>query len=863
MNIFNKVALQGLKKNHTRTFVTIIGVILSAAMITAIAAFGTSLINFLINSSIAKYGNWHVAFLDADFSFLQERENDSKAANITEYTNIGYAVLEGAKSSEKPYLFISGFRDKTFDNLPISLISGRLPENSEEILVPSHVAVKSGVRFLVGDTLSLAVGKRMEKDKILNQHNPYQSGEKLGVQKEVFVPESERNYKVVGIYERPGFEEHSAPGYTLITKADHTDQTEHFSIFVTLKNPRSVHSYASSTAITESYIFNDYLLRFMGISDNKVFNTLLYSIGGILVSIIMIGSIFLIYNSFNISLNERTHQFGILASVGATSKQLRNSVLFEGLCIGAIGIPIGILVGIGSIHLVIPIVAGNLREILHSTVPVTLSVSAPAIAAAAAVSFVTILISAYIPARKAVSTPVMECIRQTNEIKTEPKAMKISKLAYRIYGLEGTLALKNFKRNKKRYRSIVLSLVLSVVLFVSGTAFGTTLKRLSKEYTIDIDYDIIFTAEDMDDSERLSLYHKLKNADGVYESQSQTVFDYLCNTNSSDLSDRYREYAGYTMKDETVQLPMYLQFIEDSEYFRFIEEMGLPAAEYTGKDAKMIAIAKQTVDNQGEIANEVFDTFANDSLTFCISPKTNGKSIPEQMQKINITIVDTYPVDPPPIQANKKDPLFFMLVAPFSLKENFETQDTHSHIDFGFLSKNPLQSIGEMETMIQDTGITSAYTLYSVYAAVDQFRSVTFVIDLFTYIFVIMISLIAIANVFNTISTNIKLRRHELAILRSVGMSDRDFNKMMNFECIFYGMKTLLYGLPIAGIASFLIYEGMISAEKIDHFNYEFPWVSMAISVSGVFLMVFITMLYATSKIKKENIIDALRDDMT
>ena len=81
-------------------------------------------------------------------------------------------------------------------------------------------------------------------------------------------------------------------------------------------------------------------------------------------------------------------------------------------------------------------------------------------AGATAVSLVTILISAWLPAKKAVSLPVMECIRQTNEIKVESGAMEISQRKQRMYGLEGTLALKNFKRNRKRYRSIVLSLVL-------------------------------------------------------------------------------------------------------------------------------------------------------------------------------------------------------------------------------------------------------------------------------------------------------------------------------------------------------------------------------------------------------------------
>ena len=858
MNIFHKVTLQSMKRNRTRTIVTIIGVVLSAAMITAVATFGTSLLNFLVNGSIAKYGGWHVAFLDVDASVVQEQTQDDAVAGAASFENIGYAMLDGGKSPEKPYLFLAGFNDKTFDTLPVTLISGRLPANSEEVLVPSHLAIKSGVRFKVGDTLSLAVGNRMDENKTLNQHDPYRSGE------ESLVPEEEKTYTVVGICERLGFEEHSAPGYTLITREDTGKQTDSFSLFVTLHNPRQVKTYANGIAEAGTYVLNDNVLRFMGISDDQLFNTFLYMVGSILVAIIMIGSVFLIYNSFNISMNERMRQFGILSSVGATAKQLRNSVLFEGLCIGAVGIPIGVLVGIGSTGLVIPLVAGNFGNIVPTAVPLTLSVFPPAIVAAAVVSLVTILISAYIPARKAAKTPVMECIRQTNEIKVEPKAVKTSKLAQRIYGLEGVLALKNFKRNKKRYRSIVLSLTLSVVLFVSGSAFGTTLERLSERMIMDIDYDLLFYAEDMDVSEALPLYDRLKTAGGIYESTYQAVLAYSCTVSADDLSDRYREYAVYDAPDETVPLSIDLQFIEDSEYLRFLKELNLPAEEYTGQNAKLPAVAKKRVTGM-DGPSEVFDLFAQRSGTFHIAPQTGGGAMTEQGQSVSFTFVDTYPIDPPPKETLKseKDPLIFMVVAPYSLIDRFQTPDVHTTIGLSFRSKNPSQSETEMEAIIQDEGSTSAYTLYNVHATLEQNRSITFVIDVFTYIFVIMISLIAVANVFNTISTNIKLRRREFAMLRSVGMSDRSFNKMMNFECAFYGMRTLLFGLPIAGIFSWLIYKVIVSVEQLDDFTYLFPWGSMAISIFSVLFIVFITMLYAIHKIKKENIIDALRDDMT
>ena len=281
MNIFNKVTLQSMKKSRTRTIVTIIGVVLSAAMFTAVATFGTSLLNYLINGSIVKYGGWHVEFVDVDSSFMQERIHDNEVSDTAAFENIGYATLEGGKSPEKPYLFIAGFGEEAFDTLPINLVSGRLPENSGEILVPAHIAIKGGVRFKVGDTLSLAVGSRLEGNKNLNQHDPYLTGGELGEGQEVLVPQAEKTYKVVGICERPGFEEHSAPGYTLITKADSKDQGDSFSVFVTLKHPRGVKAYASRIAGAGAYVLNDDVLRFMGVSENKIFNALLYTVGGI------------------------------------------------------------------------------------------------------------------------------------------------------------------------------------------------------------------------------------------------------------------------------------------------------------------------------------------------------------------------------------------------------------------------------------------------------------------------------------------------------------------------------------------------------------------------------------------------------
>lgn len=862
MNIFNKVAMQSLKKSRTRTLVTIIGVVLSTAMITAVATFAVSLQNYMVIGATKKYGDWHVEFLDVSSTFVQERTEDSEVANKAVIENIGYAPLDGGKNPEKPYLFIAGFDKEAFENLPIRLITGRMPKNSTEILIPDHVASNGGVKYSIGDTLTLAVGNRMKGDKKLGQHDSYNAKDNSKKAKETFVLKEDKTYTIVGICQRPGFEEFSAPGYTMITTTDKSQKADSLSMFIKLKNPKKVHKYASSMDGNMTYVFNDDVLRFMGLSNDKLFNMLLYSVGGVLVALIMVGSVFLIYNSFNISLNERTRQFGILSSVGATAKQLRNSVLFEGICIGAMGIPIGIIVGIPSIQLVLSIVAKNFGNILYDTVPLTLTVSVPAIITAVVVSMVTILVSAYIPARKAANTPVMESIRQTNEVRIEGKAVKTSKFSERIYGLEGTLALKNFKRNKRRYCSIILSLTLSVVLFVSASTFGAHLKQAAKQSVVSSDYDICFYTQDMSEKEMFQLYDKFQTVEGINESSYQAISKYSCMVNIGDLSKSYLKMADFNTKNGTVELPIDIQFIEDSVYEEFIESLGLPKEEYIGENAKVIAVGKaKKADETKKGKNILIDMFENRSMKFKIFPETEDVKKIDKGQNIDITFVDTIPVDTIPRQASEVKKYVFMVVAPYQLKEKFVKPATYTEMGLTFLSDNPSKSVDEMETMIKSEGITSEYTLYNVHQMFEQNRNIIFIVDLFTYVFVIMISLIAVANVFNTISTNIRLRRRELAMLRSVGMSDHDFKKMMSYECVFYGIRTLLFGLPTAGILSWLIYKGLtIGGAETD---FLFPWSSIGISMTGVFLVIFITTLYAISKIKRENIIDALRDDMT
>lgn len=859
MNIFHKVALQGLKKNRTRTVVTVIGVVLSAALITAVLTFGVSLLHYMADGAAHKYGDWHVAFLDVESSFARERALDAQVSHTVTFEQIGYAPLNGEEGQNKPYLFIAGFQPETFDALPISLISGRLPENSGELLISGKM-MKAGGSYAVGETLSLPVGSRMRANERLGQGDPYVAGE------ETLVIQGEKTYRVVGVCQTPVFEQDASPGYTALTRADAQDGADRHSLFVTLKNPRKVHAYADSTSQGHAFLFNDDVLRVMGLSQNpgdRVFNAMLYALSCIVIAIIMVGSIFLIYNAFSISLGERTRQIGILSSVGATAKQLRNSVLFEGLCIGAIGIPIGVLVGLCSIGLAISAVGMSFGSIFYTDVPLTLHVSALAVAAAAAVSMVTILISAYIPARKAAGTPVMECIRQTNDVKVDLRTVKTPKWAQRLYGLEGVLALKNFKRNKKRYRSIVLSLVLSIVLFISTSALVADMRQMTQQAEMVTDYDVGLGTMEMEDGELIRLYDEMKRAEGVYDSAYQAVMTYACAVVSDVLTDACRGLDLGPRPEGTVNLSARIQFLSDDAYMKIIEGLGLPPEEYAGSSAKAIAVAKLLDDgNSSQEVRQLADMFAVPSMDLTLLPGTDGAAGQAHIG-VNVAFFDIVPPDTPPTTVSlEQQPYFFQVIAPWSLRERLALRDDLGHLvvkGMTFQTKEPSQTTAQMRTAIQESGITASYLLLNTAQAFEENRNYVLIANVFAYTFIVMISLIAVANVFNTISTNIKLRRQELAMLRSVGMADRDFNKMMRLECVFYGVRALLFGLPLAVLCSFLIHGGMVGDEA----RFVLPWSSIVISVVGVLFIIMITMMYAVSRIKRENIIDALRDDMT
>lgn len=503
MNVFSKVTLESLKKNKTRTVVTIIGIMLSAAMICASTTFVSSMQNFVLRCEIYSSGDWHGAVYDAAYKDYEDIRDSGKVSSAAYAQVLGYAKI-GSANEYKPYLYVLGgdVASGYFKTMPVHLILGTLPKDSTEIILPEHLTSNGKVNYTLGDTVTLEVGDRTLDGKRLGQDTPvytYDSETHTEVMSGEGLENTEpRTYTVVGIYERPTFEDYAAPGYTALTAAD-TKSAEQSPIhcYFKLHKPAGVYDFMKEMGYTQEYryAYNTKVLLYSGATPFDSFLTAFYSLAAIIIALIVFGSVSLIYNAFSISVSERTRQFGLLSSVGATKKQLRRMVLFEALAVSAVGIPLGILVGIGGIGITLLLIGDKFSSIVRADIPMRLCVSWQAVVIAAVIALVTVLISAWIPSKRATRVSAVEAIRQSMDIKVSGKPVRTSKLAYKLFGLPGVLAGKHYKRNRKKYRTIVVSLFMSIVLFVSAAAFTDYMMESAEGGLASDQFDLIYAAE--------------------------------------------------------------------------------------------------------------------------------------------------------------------------------------------------------------------------------------------------------------------------------------------------------------------------------------------------------------------------------
>ena len=894
MNVFNKVTLESLKKNKTRTIVTIIGIILSAAMICAATTFTSSMQNYAIDCAVYNNGDWHACVNDTTTEVYEKVSNDERVAQCSYSQNLGYAKID-SKDKNKPYINISATNGADyFNSLPIRIMSGRLPVNSDEIILPESFYAKENEGFKVGETVTLEVGDRFCDGVKLGQQDYvsyYDKDKKETVYvEEEFAVKETHTYKVVGVYENTDLVDYyESPAYVALTVSDGKPvEGLTTDIYYEMNNPSEVYDFTAG--ISESNMFfNSDVLMLLGVSRYNSFTAVLLGLAAVVIALIMSGSVLLIYNAFSISVSERTKQFGLLSSVGATKKQLRHMVLFEALAVSAVAIPLGILVGIGGIAVTLMLIGDKFNSMVGGSVPVgmKLCVTWQSVVIAAVIALVTVLISAWIPSIRATKVSAIEAIRQNTDVKAKKKQVKTSKLTYKLFGLPGVMAVKQFKRNRSKYRTTIISLIMSVVLFVSASSFTGYLVDSVETGMTPAGYDLscVFTEEQFNGKSPEEILELLMSdkyvTDGVYVKDDHGI---------GKMSEKYASDQIKQMQGDgkqTLDVSVAVNFVDDREFKRILKANNLKEEDFYNSDApkalaqdvctcfdsdqgKYVTVDFLKGDNcevlmesykdiEDYIVSDIFEEDGKKWIEYYRHPDGNKivKPYDEYCSEYTLSVGKT--IKDSSMFVDTSNP-YLNLIYPVSMMDKVLPEVAiadYEYYTFYLKSDNHAASFNNINKILTDRGIVSL-GVHDHAAQVDSDRNLITIIRVFAYGFLTLISLISVANVFNTISTNISLRRREFAMLKSVGMTQKGFNRMMSFECLLYGLRALLLGLPISLGVTYLIHlainEGYVT-------SFQLPLKAMIIATISVFLVVFVTMMYSMRKIKKDNPIDALKNE--
>jgi putative ABC transport system permease protein len=847
MSILNRLTIKNLRLNKKRTIVTIIGIILSTALMVGIGLLFSSFQDLMIRDTIGYNGKYEANYGDVDLNKL----NNIKDKDFTYFYEkpIGFSKIESS-NEYKPYMYITSVNKEYFDEL--KLVDGNFPKNENEVVISNHVITNGGLNYKVGDIATFRYGKRNIEGNDTLANSELVDGEFL-------TNEGTYTYKIVGIVERSNFESYSASGYTAFTVDVNSDKGN-VNLYVMFNKNKKIIKQSEELAKELNYNgdinYNSTLLALYG---ESTYGNVMSSMGGmmiIMLSLVSIGCIIVIYNSFAISVMERKKEFGLLSSIGATKRQLSHTVFFEALVVGVIGIILGILgayIGIGCVILIINNLISDMLEYKLHLVTNPLFIIIPVI-----FMIIVIGVSAFIPSRRASKVSPIEAIRQNDDIKINKKKIRTSKLVLKLFGIEGEIALKNIKRNKKKYRVTIVSLFISIVLFISFSSYmNYTLNTASSVMgEVPYDYQISYFGDDPNnDKEALDKINEIVKSSDVKEYVSYSVSN-LSIIGNYTYSDEYLDFYKSAYGENGIKALNNLKYQYISIYI-------LDDNSYN-KYKKLIGLDKDSVILLNKFKGVSYGN--NKRVNYNIPVINNGN--------INIKICNfdnDEDVDTTKYCNNNIDNIFvtnksFDLIEEFSYMDDFKLivnkklydsiSDSSTHYtQFNIISDNT----NNIDKLTKELDKYSNVNYTNIKEAMKQANNLILVVKILMYGFISLVTLIGVTSVFNTISTSMALRKREFAVLRSIGLTNRGFNKILFFESLFFGMKSLIFAIPVSIGITVLIHYAL--ADMVSISTIIIPWKYIIISIVSVFVIVLLTMMYSTSKIKKHNIIEQIREE--
>ena len=560
----------------------------------------------------------------------------------------------------------------------------------------------------------------------------------------------------------------------------------------------------------------------------------------IIVTIIIIfTSVFCIKNSFSISITEKIKQYGMLRSVGATKKQIKKNVFYEAAILGIIGIPLGILCGFIASYLLVIISNYFLNSSSEGIFELEFKFPIMAVIISILLGIITIYFSAIGSAIKASKISPIDSIRNSANIKIKKSKLKTSKLVRKIFGIGGEISYKNLKRNKSKYRTTVFSLIISVFVFIALSGFMSMVFKEVKNEIDYHDYNISLVANDVTEENMQKLIDTtaLENIE-----DSSIVRKSSIDFENAKYNQDYIEWKAIKINsDKPIKEKLYIYAVGDSQYRKFIKSLGLNYEDIKDKgilnDYTNVPKYRTNGENLEYKYMRIFDYNVEDKIIGNLSDE--GET----------TFEIGYVTDKKPFGIENINK--FILVSDELYNNIFGIPSSSMQVLYKSNNASKLQD--DIEELLKDEVY---FSIDNQEEYVNMMTNLIVLVGIFLYGFIVVVSLIGITNIFNTITTSMELRKPEFAMLKSIGMTSKEFKRMIRLESLFIGFKALIFGIPIGIAISYLIYRQFNAL-----YIYEIPYIGIIISMIAVFLIVSLIMKYSTNKINKQNIIETIRNE--
>ena len=907
MNLMKTLVYKNLKLNKKRSLVTIVGIILATALLSALVTLVSSFQYSMIQYEKQKNGDYHYAFSGVTREDLPEFENNRAIESMFEISQVGYARIQGCKNEDKPYAYVVETDKTGFEKAGFDLIEGRMAENADEIVIPRHLKTNGRVDYKVGDEIRLYVAQRWDKTekKTLTQSTPY-----LG-DKEKLINLKSHKYKVVGIMERPGYgmEDYSASGYTCVTYSQ--DPTDNMTVYVryTAKGLRNQYAVTAGILGVDESLFtkvnnidemtdfseedmtryddqmekakygmyaNGGLIRYERIYPLDGSFKTMYIMAMFVALIIILTSVYCIKNSFQISITEKIRQYGMLSSVGATRRQIRKSVKLEAAMLGVVGVPVGMGSGLLAAYILTRVVNLLLQDAL--SIEMVCHTSVIMLALALLLSILTIYFSALGSARRAAKVTPLEAIRNTHEIKMKPGKLKTPRYISRFWGIGGVISYKNIKRNRRKYRTTVISIVICSITFIVISYFMSLAFHLVRMSYGNQSYNVSVWADGDAKVSNEKMAGIIREIDGVKE--FVVAKEYYFNVDHPELTGDFREYEQQMYADgeeQSSDMTFKLIVMEQKGFDSYVRQMGLSDV---GTGA--ILINRGTLEFYDEKSGKytqretrLFDYKAGDKLKLQYyvgstededssdTETLNDEADAGERKELGITLAGT--VDQAPLgymDSSFSMPTLIVDQSGFDALWKGRTYDYQNSVrQQAYMDAKDADTCQDtLEKTLSGVFVDDAnYTVYNRDREMQQEKSLFILIGIFAYGLIVVIALIGITNIINTLGTSMELRSREFATLRSIGMTDRQFARMVRLESLFLSAKSLVIGLPVGLILTYVI---CLMENKMDSVViYQPPIFAMLICAVVVILLIYGIMKVSMAKIGRGNIIETIKNE--